>query len=313
MKVFRSLDEYEPGSQTVATIGTFDGLHIGHQAIFNRMKEVAQALGGETTLISFHPHPRLVLFPENNPLRLLQSLEEKIALLERWNLDKLLLIPFTREFSRTSSRAFVQEILVEQVAVKHVIIGYDHHFGKNRTGSIEELESLSEKFGYTVEQIGPQSIGASNVSSTKIRRALEEGEIATANNYLGYTYCLRGKVVDGEKKGREWGYPTANIEADESWKLIPKEGVYLVSVQVEGISQELYGMMSIGTKPTLGDFAQVSEVHIFDFDQDIYGKPIEVGFLNYLRPQQKFRGEKELIAAIQKDEEDCRRLLNRGG
>ena len=309
MKVFRSLEEYEPGPFTVATIGTFDGLHVGHQAIFTRMKEVAANRKGETTLISFHPHPRLVLFPENNPLRLLQSLEEKIDLLQQWELDKLLLIPFTKEFSRTSSRSFVQDILAGQVQVKHVIIGYDHHFGKNRTGSIEELQSLSRKCGYTVEQIGPQTVDSSNVSSTKIRRALEEGDIGTANTYLDYTYSIRGKVIHGEKKGREFGYPTANIEPDEQWKLIPKEGVYLVSVQVEGDPKAYHGMLSIGRKPTLGEFDLVSEVHILDFDGDIYGNGIEVGFLEYLRPQTKFRSIKELIAAMKADEENCRRIL----
>ena len=309
MKVFRSLEEYEPGPYTVATIGTFDGLHLGHQAIFTRMKAVAAAHQGETTLISFHPHPRLVLFPENNPLRLLQSLEEKIDLLQEWKLDKLLLLPFTKEFSRTSSRSFVQEVLAKQVQVKHVIIGYDHHFGKNRTGSIEELQSLSKKCGYTVEQIGPQAVESSNVSSTKIRRALEEGDIATANTYLDYTYSIRGRVVHGEKKGREFGYPTANIEPDEQWKLIPKEGVYLVSVKVEANDQLLYGMLSIGRKPTLGEFDLVSEVHILDFEGDIYGKKIEVGFLEYVRPQAKFRSIKDLIAAMKADEANCRRML----
>lgn len=309
MKVFRSLEEYEPGPYTVATIGTFDGLHVGHQAIFTRMKEVAASRKGETTLISFHPHPRLVLFPENNPLRLLQSLEEKIDLLQQWDLDKLLLIPFTKEFSRTSSRSFVQDILAGQVRVKHVIIGYDHHFGKNRTGSIDELQSLSKKYRYTVEQIGPQTVSSSNVSSTKIRRALEEGDIATANTYLGYTYAIRGTVVHGAKKGREFGYPTANIDPDEQWKLIPKEGVYLVSVKIEGDSHLHYGMLSIGRKPTLGEFDLVSEVHILDFEGDIYGQPIEVGFLEYVRPQAKFRSIKELIAAMKADEATCRRML----
>ncbi|MEM9723596.1 MAG: bifunctional riboflavin kinase/FAD synthetase [Bacteroidota bacterium] len=313
MEVFRSLDAYVPGDQTVATIGTFDGLHVGHQAIFSRMQEVAQEAGGETTLISFHPHPRLVLFPENNPLRLLQSLEEKIDQLTTLGLDKLLLIPFTREFSRMSSKNFVLDILVKTVHVRHVIIGYDHHFGKNRTGSIEELRKLSQKYKYQVEQIAPLSIGSSNVSSTKIRRALEDGDILTANRYLGYPYALRGKVVSGEKQGREFGYPTANIEPDEAWKLIPREGVYLTSVKVEGYPSGLYGMLSIGKKPTLGEFTPVYEVHIFDFADDIYTKEIQVEFIDFLRPQVKFQGIPDLINAMKGDEERCRRILKERG
>lgn len=307
MKVYRSLAEYEAGPHTVATIGTFDGVHIGHRVILNRIREAAREIGGESVLISFHPHPRLVLFPENNPLRLLQTLEEKIETLQKIGLDKLLLIPFTKEFSRTSSKAFIRDILVDTVKIEKIVIGYDHHFGKNRTGGIEELRKYAPLYGYSVEEIPPQAIDDANVSSTKIRRALLEGDIDTANRYLGYAYPLSGEVIEGEKLGRQLGYPTANLRPLDPHKLIPADGVYFVRVVLDNFRG--FGMMSIGSKPTLGAHQRAYEVHIFDFDADIYGKIVKVAFLKWVRPQQKFESLEALIRAIDQDKQTCMQFL----
>ncbi len=307
MKVYHSLKEYQPGSHTVATIGTFDGLHIGHRTILRRLVAAAQARQGEAVLISFHPHPRLVLFPDNNPLRLLHTLEEKIEMLQTIGLDKLLLIPFTREFSRLPSTHFIEHVLVETVQIDQIIIGYDHRFGKNRTGGLEELQEMAPRYGYEVEEIPAQSIDEAKVSSTKIRSALQAGQVQAAEKYLGYPYSFAGEVVHGEKAGRTLGYPTANLQPDVPLKLIPGHGVYFVRVRVR--EQDYYGMMSIGVKPTMGEFTQTQEVFIFDFDQDIYGQTVRVTFLEYLRGEQKFDSREALIVAMDADRDYCLRRI----
>lgn len=299
MKVYRSIESFEAGAHTVATIGTFDGVHVGHRVILDRLIKEAQAANGESVLISFHPHPRLVLFPDHNPLRLLQTLDEKIEHLSQTGLDKLLIIPFTKAFSRLPSKAFIKDILVGVIKTKKIIIGYDHHFGKNRTGSIDELRSLSEKYHYEVEEISAKAIDEANVSSTKIRRALQNADLATANKFLAYSYSLAGQVVHGQKQGRELGYPTANIMLDEPRKLIPADGIYLVKVQVRG--KEYYGLMSIGKKPTMGEFERTLEVNILDFAADIYGEKIRVFFIEYIRAEKKFDSLQALISAMDAD------------
>lgn len=304
MKVYRSLEEFEKGDYCVTTIGTFDGLHLGHKAILERIQALAKEKGGESLLISFHPHPRLVIFPENNPLRLLHSLEEKIAMLEEMGLDKLLLIPFTKEFSRTSSKSFIKDILVKQVGISSIVIGYDHHFGKNRTGGIEELREYAKNLNYDVEEIPAQSIDDANISSTKIRNALLSGDVSTACTYLGYDYGFSGMVIHGEKMGRTLGYPTANMAPLDPWKLIPVDGIYFVKVFVG--EEVFYGMMSIGVKPTVGEFDRSYEVNIFDFDRDIYDQVIRVEFLAYIRGEKKFDSLRDLIDAIKEDEAFCR-------
>jgi len=318
MQVYRSLESYEKGINSVATIGTFDGIHIGHQAILDLLMQSARDMDGESVLISFHPHPRLVLFPENNPLRLLQSLDEKIEMLDQMGIDRLLVIPFTKDFSRLSSRDFIRDVLVDIVGIKKIIIGYDHHFGKNRTGNIEELEELSNEYDYEVYQMPAQSVDSANVSSTKIRRCLEEGDIQMANKYLGYSYALCGTVVHGEKQGRLLGYPTANIEPDEPLKQLPTDGIYFVRVQLpayisqsEETPRRFYGMMSIGVKPTMGDFERTHEVNIFHFNEDIYGQSIRVEFLEYLRGEEKFDSLEKLIEAMGRDKDRCMELIQR--
>ncbi len=309
MDVFHSLDEYIPASHTVATIGTFDGVHIGHKAILRRIIEESKDREGHSLLISFHPHPRLVLFPENNPLKLLHSLEEKISLLDEFGLDRLLLLPFTKEFSRISSKSFIQDVLVEKINMEKIVIGYDHRFGKNRGGGIDELRTFSPKLGFDVEEIPPQAIDDANVSSTKIRNALLKGKIATANKYLGYRYGFDGLVVHGEKQGRQLGYPTANLEPVDERKLIPSDGVYFVRIWVR--DEWCYGMMNIGKKPTMGEFTRTHEVHIFDFAGNLYDQVLRVEFLAWIRGEEKYGTLDQLIAAIKGDEAFCRERMGK--
>lgn len=310
MQVFYSLSNYTAQPKTVATIGTFDGVHLGHKKILQRLKDIAQEIGGESVLISFHPHPRLVLFPEKKDLKLLQTLEEKIQTLRDFGLDRFILIPFTKEFSTTTSRSFIEDILAKTIGVHRLVIGYDHHFGANRAGNIDELRMYAPQFGYEVEEIPAQAIDNANVSSTKTRNALLEGDIQTANTFLGYTYSITGTVIHGEKQGRLLGYPTANIQPNDEWKLIPANGIYFVEVWVEG--KKYFGMMSIGHKPTMGEFARGIEVNIFDFSADIYGKEIRVGFLSYIRPEAKFDSLEALIKAIDGDKAFCLAKIKEG-
>lgn len=309
MKVYRTIESFQKGKNAVATIGTFDGVHIGHKEILGRLRESAQELGGESVVISMHPHPRLVLFPDDNPLRLLQTVDEKIETMDEFGIDKLLLIPFTKEFSRVRSEDFIEQILVKTIGIKKIIIGYDHRFGKNRTGGLEDLRVGSEKHGFEVEEIPARQIDDANVSSTKIRNALMTGDVETANTYLDYPYRLSGEVIKGQQLGRTIGYPTANILPGDKWKLIPADGVYWVEVRWEGLKK--YGMLNIGKKPTVGEFPRGIEVNIFDFDGDLYGKEIQVRFLKFIREDQKFDSLEALIDAIRGDEETCRKWMQR--
>lgn len=307
MKIYFSLSEYEQGELAVATIGTFDGLHPGHKKILQRLKDIAAEIGGETVLISFHPHPRLVLFPEKHDLQLLQTLEEKIQMLSDFGIDKLLLIPFTKEFAATPSEVFIEQVLAKTVGVSRLVIGYDHHFGKNRAGDIHELRELAPRLGYEVEEIPAQVIDHANVSSTKIRQALLAGDIEQATHFLGYPYKITGTVIHGEKQGRLLGYPTANIKPNDATKLIPANGIYCVAVYWKG--QKYYGMMSVGVKPTMGVFERGIEVNIFDFSAEIYGETLTVEYLAYIRGEKKFDSLTELIQAIDGDKVFCLEYL----
>lgn len=311
MEVYRSLETYQAGTGAVATLGTFDGVHVGHRKILSRLKASARAISGESVLITFHPHPRLVLFPEGNTLRLLQTLDEKIRTLDAYGIDKLLIVPFTREFSRMPPKAFIQNILVDTVKCQKVIIGYDHRFGKNREGNIDKLREYGPQFNYTVEEIPAQAIDDANVSSTKIRNALQAGDIQTANRYLGYDYGFSGVVVHGEKLGRKIGYPTANIQIDDPLKLCPAKGVYFVRFFVRG--EAYYGMMNIGTKPTVGTFGLGAEVYVFNFDDDIYDEYVRVEILEYLREEKKFDSLEALIQAIDGDRDRSLELIKQYG
>ncbi len=309
MKVYHSIESYVQGPHPVVTIGTFDGVHLGHRQILDRVIQEARQQAGEAVLLTFHPHPRLVLFPEDNPLRLLHTLEEKISLLEKAGLDKLLVIPFTREFSRLTSDLFMRDILVKAVGMKKIVIGYDHHFGKNREGGLDDLRRGGASLDFEVEEIPAHAIDNANVSSTKVRHALQEGDIETATSYLGYAYPLTGKVIRGQQLGRQLGWPTANLHPVDALKLIPAEGVYLVRSSWDG--QIHHGMLNIGRKPTVGShFPLGIEVNFFDFEGDLYDRELTVEFVAFIRPDRKFGSLEELKAAIAGDKEACLALLN---
>lgn len=309
MQVFYDINDFYPEKPVVATIGTYDGVHLGHKKILQRLKDIAAEIGGETVLISFHPHPRLVLFPDKTPVFMLQNIAEKITVLREFGIDKLLLIPFTKEFSQTSSDTFIRQILVEKVRIHRLVIGYDHHFGANRSGDIHELRQYAAECNYEVEEIPAQAIDNANVSSTKVRQALQAGDIHTANSFLGYDFHFSGKVVHGQKQGRLLGYPTANLDLQDKYKLIPANGIYFVRVFVEEVAY--FGMMSIGVKPTMGDFARGIEVNIFDFDKDIYDNMLKIEVLAYIRAEAKFDSLATLIEAIEGDKAFCMDFISR--
>ena len=308
MKIFQGLEELEQFVFPVVTIGTFDGLHFGHKKILNRLKEIAKKYGGETVVITFYPHPRMVLFPDDNDIKLLSSQEEKIMLLEKFGIDNLIIIPFSKEFSRLTSLDFVRNILVNKIGTKKLVIGYDHHFGKNREGSFEHLLEFGPVYGFDVEEIPEQDIDEVAVSSSKIRNSLLEGNVELANTFLERKYSIIGTVVKGDQVGRTLGYPTANINIAFPHKLIPAFGVYLVEVIVA--EKKYFGALNIGVRPTLNNKKPQIEVYIFEFDQEIYGKKVEVLFIKKIRNEQKFSSLEELKNQIQLDVLMMKNIIN---
>jgi riboflavin kinase / FMN adenylyltransferase len=307
MKIYHGLDDFIKLDYAVVTSGTFDGVHIGHQKILNRLKEIAQTYSGETVVITFWPHPRLVLHPEETSLKLLNTFEEKAELLKDHGINHLVRIPFTKEFSQLSSEEFISKILVETIGTKKLVIGYDHHFGKNREGSFDQLKENAPKYGFEVEEIPRQDVDHIGVSSSIIRRALEEGDIETATPLLGKPYSLTGRVVPGDKLGRILGFPTANIEIDTRYKLIPSDGIYAVTVRYE--HDAFNGMMYIGNRPTINGSKRNIEVNIFDFNTDIYGESITIYFHKLLRQDSKFHDLEELKRQLFQDKETALKYL----
>ncbi|MBI1836879.1 MAG: bifunctional riboflavin kinase/FAD synthetase [Flavobacteriia bacterium] len=309
MKIFQNIDDATQIQNPVLTIGTFDGVHLGHQKILHRLNEEALNINGESVLFTFYPHPRMVLNPTNHGLKLLQTHEEKIEKLRNYNLQNLILFPFTKEFSELSAEEFVKKYLVDILKIKTLIIGYDHQFGKNREGNIEFLKKISSKYNFNVIEIPAHDIDEVNISSTKIREALLKGDIEVANSYLNDSYEIKGIVVEGRKLGRTIGFPTANIEIKEDEKLLPCLGVYFVSILVEGSSQ--FGMLNIGNNPTISENLKTSiEVHIFDFNEDLYNKSLTIQFIHRIRNEIKFNSLEDLINQLKKDEAVCRNYLS---
>ena len=307
MKVYSSIEEFETIPFAVATTGTFDGVHIGHRTILNRLIEVAQKTGGESVLLTFNPHPRQVLQPDVD-LKMLNTIEEKIDLLEKAGLDHLIIHPFTKDFSRTSTLEYVRNILVQKIGVKRLVIGYDHHFGRNREGSFDHLKEFGPLYGFEVEEIPAMDIDAVAVSSTKVRKAIEVGDVERANEFLGYPYTLEGIVAKGDQLGRTIGFPTANLEVSNSSKLLPANGVFAVMVTIDN---QLYkGMCNIGVRPTIEGTSSRIEINLFDFDADLYGKPMRVQFLHRMRSEQKFANLNELKSQLSIDSAEARNLLN---
>lgn len=307
MEVIRSLSDFPALPQAVVTSGTFDGVHAGHQKILQRLDQMARETAGQSVVITYWPHPRLVLPPGTDHLHLLSTIEERVEQLAAFGVDYLLLIPFTREFANLTSEEFIAEILVKTIRTKKLVIGYDHHFGKNRTGSFEYLRQHAPQWGFSVEEIPRQDIDQIAVSSSKIRRALAAGEVRTATTYLGRFYSLPGTVVRGRQLGRTLGYPTANLDVTDRHKLIPAPGIYAVQVK---INQQLFGgMLSIGTNPTVGGTQQTIEVHIFDFTGDLYGQEITLLFVERLRDEEHYASLPALVAQLHQDKATALRVL----
>lgn len=307
MKIYEGLSQFENVPNPVVTSGTFDGVHLGHQKILQRIREIAKSIKGETILLTFWPHPRLVLYPKEHNLRLLSTFEEKAKLLRQFGIDHLISIPFTKEFSQLTSQEFIQRILVDKIRTKKLVIGYDHRFGKNREGSFEYLLQHSGEFGFDLEEISRQDVDEIGVSSTKIRNALESGDIITANNFLGRPYELNGLVIKGQQIGRSIGFPTANVHIPNSYKLIPKDGVYAVEASVNG---SLYkAMLNIGNRPTVDGSSKSVETHLFDFQGDLYDKQITIYLRDYLREEQKFESLEALKSQLLIDQQRAKMIL----
>ena len=299
MEQLTTTAEFKGNTQSVITIGTFDGVHVGHRAIMQRLVAAAKEQGLVSAVLTFFPHPRMVL-QKNSDIKLINTLSEKKQLLEDIGLDYFVVEPFTYEFSRLSALEYVRDILVTQLKAKKIIIGYDHRFGRNRNADIQDLKKYGEQFGFEVEEISAQQLDEVSVSSTKIRKALAQGDIHTANTYLGYAFTIQGVVTKGKALGRTIGYPTANLHVPQTYKLIPKNGVYVVKALVNNILT--YGITSIGTNPTVGGTAKSIETFFLDTNTDLYGKELQLQFLQHIREEATFKDLESLKQAIQKDE-----------
>ncbi|WP_111669732.1 bifunctional riboflavin kinase/FAD synthetase [Algoriphagus litoralis] len=307
MKIYEGLAGFSPVKNAVVTSGTFDGVHLGHQKILKRIREIARSIHGETVLITFWPHPRLVLYPDEHKLRLLSTFEEKTKLLRQFGIDHLITIPFTKEFSQLSSQEFIRKVLIDSIDTKKLVIGYDHRFGKNREGSFEYLKTNSTSFGFELEEISRQDVDEIGVSSTKIRKSLVSGDVKTAMTYLGRPYELNGIVIKGQQIGRSIGFPTANIHIPNDYKLIPKDGVYAVEALVGGSMYK--SMLNIGNRPTVDGTKKTVEANLFDFQGDLYDKQITVYFREFIRDEHKFESLDALKNQLFLDQQHARTIL----
>lgn len=315
MKIYHQLTDFKRLANAVVTIGTFDGVHYGHQKIIKRLCELAKSAGGESVILTFFPHPRMIIDPENQELKLINTVKEKAEILASLGVDHLIITPFTRDFSNLKPEQYIEQILVNTIGTKKLIIGYDHRFGKDRKGGLNELEAFGKQFDYTVEEIPEQDINDVAVSSTKIRTALLNGDVSLAATYLGYHFSICGPVIKGDKIGRTIGFPTANIFVEETYKLIPGDGIYAVTIEMNADSRDkslapstlnlqsstFRGMAYIGQRPTINGMTRNIEVNIFDFDKEIYGQSIKMNFLKFLRHDVKFTGLAALTTQLHED------------
>ena len=308
MKLHTNLEQFK-ARKPVVTIGTFDGVHLGHQKVILRLQEFAKQHDGETIIFTFHTHPRLITSPNENNLRLLTTLNEKIKLFEKYGIDHLIIYTFDKSFSELTYSEFVEKLLVDKIGTHCLVVGYDHKFGKNREGGFDYLKKCAEKFKFEIERLDALLVEEDSVSSTKIRNALQNGEIEKANHYLGYQFTLHGTVVEGKQLGRKLGFPTANIEASDKNKIIPGYGVYAVKVELNGADYN--GMLNIGTRPTFNNNAdnRSIEVNIFDFEEDIYGKEIILKFIGKIRDEKKFETMEMLVYQLEKDKIEALLIL----
>lgn len=310
MKIYHQLSEFKKLANAVVTIGTFDGVHYGHQKIIKRLCELAKSTGGESVILTFFPHPRMIIDPENQDLKLINTINEKAKILADLGVDHLIITPFTRDFSNLTATEYIKEILVNQIGTKQIIVGYDHRFGKDRKGGMNDLIALSKVYDYAIEEIPEQDVNDVAVSSTKIRTAVLEGNVSLAAEYLGYNFSINGPVIKGDKIGRTIGFPTANIFVEETYKLIPSDGIYAVRIEmnaepgVRSSDSQLVtykGMAYIGQRPTINGMTRNIEVNIFDFDREIYGQNIKMNFLKFLRHDVKFTGLEALTVQLRED------------
>ena len=307
MRIYHHIDEFTAVKNAVVTIGTFDGVHIGHRKIISGIKELADSIGGETVILTFFPHPRMILHPEDESLKLITTITEKAQLMEQLGVDHLIITPFSRDFSNQTAEGYIRDVLVNKIGTKKIVIGYDHRFGKDRQGGLDDLLKLGPVYGFDVVEIPEQDINEVAISSTRIRNALLSDKIDLANSYLGYPFFITGTVIRGDQLGRQLGYPTANIVVEEKYKLIPADGIFAVTVNVAGIEHK--GMAYIGSRPTVNGLTHNIEVNIFDFDQEIYNQPIRMEFHHYVRGDIKFSSLDELKVQLAKDKEDVLALL----
>lgn len=309
VKVYLSIEEFNVTKKTAVTTGTFDGAHTGHKVVIEQLINAAKKINGESVILTFFPHPRMVLYPDDHGLRMLNTIEERISLLEKSGIDHLIVHPFSKEFSRLSSTEYVRDILVNKLNVSTLVIGYDHQFGRNREGSFKHLQELAPLYDFTVEEIQAQEIQKINISSTKVRNSLLTGEISAANQFLGYNYFIKGSVVPGKKMGRTIGFPTANIKVNEWYKLIPASGVYAVKITLD---DSIYkGMLNIGTRPTMIDHNnETIEVNIFNFEEDIYNKEVKIEFIERIRDEQKFENINLLQQQLEIDKQQIIQIFN---
>ena len=307
MTSFSNIDEFNSTDYTILTIGTFDGVHLGHQKVLERLTKEAKNNNLKSTVLTFFPHPRTVLNP-NKPLKLINSVNERTDLLSKSKIDNLIIHPFDKSFSELDPEKYVLEILVKKLKAKIILIGYDHKFGKNRTADINDLKMYGEKYGFNVIEIKAEEISNIAISSTKIRKAISEGDISTAKEYLGYDVTLSGRIVHGKSIGRTIGFPTANVEVSEEYKLLPKNGVYLIQSIIN--KKQVFGMMNIGVKPTLIESSKTIEINFFDFEGDLYDRNIRVNIKQFIRDEIKFESLELLKSQIQKDKINCNSIID---
>jgi len=328
LKIYHNLSDFKKLDNAIVTIGTFDGVHFGHQKIIKQLVEKAKSDKGESVILTFFPHPRMIIDPENQDLKMINTINEKAEILKGLGVDHLIITPFTRDFSNQLPEDYIKNTLVNNIGTRHIIIGYDHRFGKDRSGNLTDLKAAGLHYGFTVEEIMEQDIHDVAVSSTKIRQALLVGDVSLANDYLGYSFSIIGRVIKGDKIGRTIGFPTANIFVEETYKLIPGDGIYAVTVEMSAEFKEdsestnrlqttdsglrtYKGMAYIGQRPTINGMTRNIEVNIFDFNQEIYGQDIKMNFLKFLRHDVKFTGLEALTVQLQKDKEATLDYFNR--
>jgi riboflavin kinase/FMN adenylyltransferase len=307
LKIYTDLSDYTSTNKSFITIGTFDGVHIGHQKVLSNLVHSAKKSNASSVLLTFFPHPRMVL-QKDSDIKLINTIDERIKLLKKTGLELLVIQEFTEDFAEKTAFNFVKKVLVNQLNIANLIIGYDHRFGKNREGNFEQLTTYGKTFGFDVNKIPQQEIDHIAISSTKIRKAIELGNIEEANRYLGYHFMLNGEVVKGKNLGEKIGFPTANLEIKETYKLLPKTGSYIVKSELE--NETVYGMMNIGFNPTVKGKKQTIEIHFFDFNKDLYGKKIQIDVLKFLRDEQKFDNVENLINQLQEDKQKSMQIIN---